>query len=72
MKKKKKKPIRLLSRATTKENFQMIAIFLTMKIKMEMYQPMICIESDNKEKFVKFEKKCAFLKKQKCVRKYNN
>ena len=53
MKKKKKKPIRLLSRATTKENFQMIAIFLTMKIKMEMYQPMMCIESDNKEKFVK-------------------
>ena len=67
MKKKKKKPIRLLSRVTTKENFQMIAIFLTMKIKMEMYQPMICIESDNKEKFAKFEEKMCFFKKNKSV-----
>ena len=64
MKKKKKKPIRLLSRATTKENFQMIAIFLTMKIKMEMYQPMICIESDNKEKFVNIHWKKQLFKKK--------
>ena len=61
----KKKKRQILLRATTKENYQMI--FLTTKIRMGMYQPMICIESDNKEKFVKihWKKPQLFFKKVK-------